>query len=338
MTAYTDWFAAITGFTEESYHRTQQNLLVRDNQIISKRDGHGHSFGHFSLIPLEQLRQVATGTDIGPNNIRIVLGDARALHSDPQNAGATFQVASQFNSLEMVGPDVSPEQGVTRYVHDRTQGPACAIAAGAGTIWRNYLIPLEGQVGQSAERQLNALDALETELVRTLGIPASSFWTMRNGYTMAKPEGLKAIALHLRGADESERDRLRRLIKVGWHRNVDATDMPVGKRHQVSQVYCSAVPMAYNRIAAEYWEPLARLVLEAAYEATLLAASADSSDGKSRRALLTGLGGGAFGNNQTWITDAIDYALARVPNAGLELLMVGHREVPGHFRKYAQVS
>lgn len=336
MNAHTDWFADITGFTEESYERTQQSLLVRDNQIISKRDGHGHSFGHFSLISLEELRQVGSGADMGPNSVCVVLGDARALHSDPENAGATFQVASQFNSLEMVGPDVSPEKGVTRYVHDRTQGPACAIAAGAGTIWRNYLVPLEGQLGQSATRQLNALDALEAELASTLGMPASSFWTMRNGYTIAKPEGLKAIASHLRGADESERDRLRRLIKVGWHRDVDVTDMPPEKRHQVSQVYCSAVPVAYNRIEPEHWEPLARLILEAAYEATLLAASADSSKGRSKRVLLTGLGGGAFGNSQAWITDALDFALARAPRAGLELLMVGYREVPGHFRKFAR--
>ncbi len=114
--------------------------------------------------------------------------------------------------------------------------------------------------------------------------------------------------------------------------------MPPEKRHQVSQVYCSAVPVACNRIESEHWEPLARLILEAACEATLLAALADSSKAKSRRVLLTGLGGGAFGNSQAWITDAIDFALARAPRAGLELLMVGYREVPGHFRKYARTK
>jgi hypothetical protein len=52
------------------------------------------------------------------------------MHRSPENAGATFQVASQFNLLEMVSPDVMPEDGVTRYEYDRTRGPACAIAAG----------------------------------------------------------------------------------------------------------------------------------------------------------------------------------------------------------------
>ncbi|MCK5683507.1 hypothetical protein KAJ27_05280 [bacterium] len=49
-----------------------------------------------------------------------------------------FQVASQFNLLEMVSPGVTPEEGVGRYEHDHTQGPACAIACGVGTIYRNY--------------------------------------------------------------------------------------------------------------------------------------------------------------------------------------------------------
>jgi transposase len=50
----------------------------------------------------------------------------------------------QFNLLEMTSPSVSPEHGVTRYQDDHTQGPACAIAAGAATIYRNYFAPVGG--------------------------------------------------------------------------------------------------------------------------------------------------------------------------------------------------
>jgi hypothetical protein len=46
--------------------------------------------------------------------------------------------------LEMVGPDVTPEHGVTGYAHDRTRGPACAMAAGAATIYRNQTVRLSG--------------------------------------------------------------------------------------------------------------------------------------------------------------------------------------------------
>jgi hypothetical protein len=66
-------------------------------------------------------------------------------------------VASQFNALEMTGPRVTPENGVTRYKHGHTQGPACAIAAGAATIYRNYFAPVADGIGQTADRQFDGL-------------------------------------------------------------------------------------------------------------------------------------------------------------------------------------
>ena len=77
------------------------------------------------------------------------------MHQAPECAGALIQVASQFNVLEMTGPSVSPEEGVTIYVHDRTQGPARAIAAGAATIYRNYFVPVASDIGQTSTRQID---------------------------------------------------------------------------------------------------------------------------------------------------------------------------------------
>jgi hypothetical protein len=42
--------------------------------------------------------------------------------------GALFQVASQFNALEMTGPSVTPEDGVTPYQGDHTQGMPTSIS------------------------------------------------------------------------------------------------------------------------------------------------------------------------------------------------------------------
>ena len=53
--------------------------------------------------------------------------NVRTLICDKKNEGSVFQVASQFNCLEMVNPGVSPANGVTIYFSDRTQGPACAL-------------------------------------------------------------------------------------------------------------------------------------------------------------------------------------------------------------------
>ena len=118
------------------------------------------------------------------STVRCVTGDARAMHADPELEGALFQVASQFNLLEMTGPSVTPEDGVTRYSGDHTQGPACAIAAGAATIYRNYFAPLDGEIGQTRDRQLDALAHVGAALSSKLDRPVSDLWAMRNGYAL----------------------------------------------------------------------------------------------------------------------------------------------------------
>ena len=154
-----DWFTRLTGFRETFYSETQVRLQVDGSTLRSTVNGKGYGIGHFEMPSLGELRQhVADGSgNAGQLRVSIVTGDVRAIHQRPEFAGALFQVASQFNFLEMVGPSVTPEDGVTRYEHDRTQGPACAMAAGAATIYRNYCVPVGEQIGQTANCQLDGL-------------------------------------------------------------------------------------------------------------------------------------------------------------------------------------
>jgi hypothetical protein len=55
------------------------------------------------------------------------------------------------------------------------------------------------------------------------------------------------------------------------------------------------------RVPSAHWKPFASLVLEAAYEATMLAAVLNKQRGASNVVLPTLLGGGAFGNEAEWI-------------------------------------
>jgi hypothetical protein len=175
-----DWFERITGFREGDYDSTRSRLAVEGSELVSLANGSRHGIGTFELASLSDLRTRApAGFKARRTTVRNVVGDARALHSDPAFAGATFQVASQFNLLEMAAPSVTPEHGVTRYASDRTQGPACAIAAGAATIWRNYFVPVPGRPaahGQTATHQLNALQRLGETLAQELGCDVSELW------------------------------------------------------------------------------------------------------------------------------------------------------------------
>ena len=118
-----------------------------------------------------------------------MIGDIRELHCDPANANALFQVASQFNLLEMVNPEVTPEHGVTRYAFDQTQGPACAIAAGAATVYRNYFAQVNGSIGQTSMNQIDCLSGVG----EILGNTHDSLWSMSNGYALCSSEGLSKI-------------------------------------------------------------------------------------------------------------------------------------------------
>ena len=197
-----DWFERITGFREDGYEATRARLALEGETLVSLVNGSRHGTGRLELCTLQSLRDRLNPAPGGGvrTTVRCLAGDARALHSAPEFAGSLFQVASQFNLLEMVSPNVTPEDGVTRYVHDRTQGLACAITAGAATIFRNYFVPVAGEQGQTAARQIDALAPLGETLSSMLGRPVHSLWTMRNGYALCTPDGLATIGKLLRGS------------------------------------------------------------------------------------------------------------------------------------------
>ena len=59
------------------------------------------------------LRQAVNLANVpsGRSKVSLITGDVRELHRDATYAGALFQVASQFNLLEMASPDITPEDG-----------------------------------------------------------------------------------------------------------------------------------------------------------------------------------------------------------------------------------
>jgi hypothetical protein len=276
--------------------------------------------GELETPSLAELRErVHSGEQSnGTISVREVVANVQQLHTSEPNAGSLFQVASQFNLLEMTTPTVTPEEGVGRYETDRTQGPACAIAAGAGTIYRNYFANVNGQIGQSATNQIDCL----ADLGAALGNADGRLWEMKNGYALATASGLREIGGRLRGSSEAERDRLRQLLRIGiqWNTQVTLDDCT----HTVSQAYCSALPVAYSKHPWSLWAELARLVLEASYEATICAAILNARNTGSNRVFLTLLGGGAFGNDTDWIIGAIERAVSLHRHADLDVAIVSY--------------
>ena len=251
MTSIT-WFEKLFGFEEfgahvdipssENYTRNQYNFHVEVDQqdegnmyVVSHINRKRYCVGSFDCLTLQQLRRVvltpllqqssAPSRGESPAScVHISVDDILEMHVD--NPGATFQTASQLNCLEFSSPSMVPEHGLTCYMHDNTQGPACSLACAAATVYRNYFTPVRGQgsptcrKGQTADMQLNNLKDLEL----LLDNERNRYWSVRNGYVFSDEDSLSRLnrTLDERGA-AAGRDELMECIMVGVQANAEVT-------------------------------------------------------------------------------------------------------------------
>ncbi len=343
------WFEDLTGFKEESPEQVRGNLSISENVLTSKINGKSYIYGHLETPTLKDLKERVKKSHVpkGRLVLKEIVGNVQQLHTDSINEGAMFQAASQFNLLEMVSPSVSPKAGVGIYEYDRTQGPACAIAAGAGTIYRNYFAEVNGQIGQTQNNQIDCLQ----DMGKALGNDHSNLWEMRNGYALASKEGLIEISKRIQSMTSTGLDELRDTLRIGlqWDTQVTLKNQNIAhistkqlskinniSPHLVSQAYCSALPVAYSQHSSQLWADFAQVVLEATYEATFAAAVLNFEKTGNNKLFLTLVGGGAFGNNSAWIFAAINRALQLYSNVPLDVALVSYGRSGSRVRNFIE--
>ena len=300
------WFYNLFGFEEENYNLTQSNFNLI-SQIIpsgkklfilkSKINNRQFPIGNLEIPSLEELREKVLLNYIPTHKSvveHIIVNDILEIHGLSENKGAMFQVASQFNCLEFITPDEKPENGITKYQWDNTQGPSCSLACAAATVYRNYFTQIDYkikhnqiienklQIGQTNKLQINNLE----DILRILG---SDFITVINGYTFSSNEKLLLLNNKLKN-DFNLRENIIKNLRIGVHYNIgvtfdkfdrksypqNASFIEHRKGHLVSQAFCSAISVAYSGLSKDIWEPFSILILQATYEATLLSAVINS--------------------------------------------------------------
>ncbi|MEL6675262.1 MAG: hypothetical protein AAFR61_23845 [Bacteroidota bacterium] len=324
------WFEELFGFAESFPKEVRDKFEWEGNTLTSKVNGKQFTCGTLEIPTLEALRkEIDLGNGGGKKlSLTEVVANVQSLHLAPENAQAMFQAASQFNLLEMIDPEVTPEEGVGIYQHDGTQGPACAIACGAGTVYRNYLVPMGDHIGQNTLSQVDCLD----EIGKALGNENESLWEMRNGYALASLNGLMDIQKQIESLDEAGYEALKGKLKIGIQWNTEVTLN--GNGQLVSQAYCSALPVGYSQVMSSFWAPFAELVLEASYEATFYAALKNYQQTGQPKLYLTLVGGGVFGNAPEWIFSAIEKAAHKFAHTPLEVIMVSYGKSNEQFREF----
>ncbi len=153
-----NWFEGITGFREKPYTETRDALSAVDGRLHAQGRDCGVAVGMLTLPSLAELRaEAAAVPGAGRLRLSIVEGDVRAMHRAPENRGALFQVASQFNMLEMVGPECD-----ARTRRDRLRGrPHAGSGLRGGGRRRHDLPQLPRARGRAARPDGGAADRRE---------------------------------------------------------------------------------------------------------------------------------------------------------------------------------
>jgi hypothetical protein len=324
------WFEELFGFAED-LPSVRSNFTVREcsNHIKLECAANRRSFnaGRFSLVNVDSfaaLRQTPSAT---PGTLHVIRGQGNSgsntnicsvleSQSLPEFNGATFQAASNFNCLEFCGAGDAARQGVTRYIHDHTQGPYCALGAGAALVYRNYFVRhSNGAVGQ-----------IEKEIELLANTPLAPY--VKSGYPLLNWESLAKIA-------DANWDDLSQFY-VGLHENCEVTTRLVPglgiqvtgipKDQIVHHVYAAAFNFAGSVPLNKQTRLIGEKLLCAEYQATVMAAWEMSrlypGRAGSNRLVLTALGGGVFANPREMIVAAVASCTDMIRESGLQVYFV----------------
>mgnify|MGYP006081254931 CR=1 FL=1 len=225
------WFEDTFGFKETTYDATRERFEFLESEgegegftLKVKDTDKSFHIGKFEMLSLSDARarlSHANTSDTGDSSehelggltFKNIIGDVSTLILDASNAGNVFQAASQFNVLEMMSPEVTPDKGITCYFRDRTQGPISAMACPAGTAFRNYYLTGSsssssssstvgvglGQGGSFGGSQVNTLHAVEDLLFNVEGGKLGDrYWNVENGFCIPlQKDSLPSLNLRL---------------------------------------------------------------------------------------------------------------------------------------------
>lgn len=332
----------------------QQFKLTCDKNgifFITGAAGKKYQAGKLEAMKLEELQMSAEqkleqSKDIssyGYGKLNVICGastfgksfakyfDIGSMQSDSRNIGATFQVASNFSTLESIHPGDIPENGISNYINDPTQGPFASISAAPGTLLRCYgafYNPTQQPImwRQTKDRQI--------ELYPHNFLKNHYLGTVTNGYV-----NLKLNLAELKNYNKIDLNKLKKEISIGFHSNVQVVfGQIIGKDHVVvknsdqiiNQVFTAGVDLGtlsgsenylylYNDLKDTVLK-IAQLTLDAAYEGTIK--STFVKNGFGAKLYLTLIGGGVFENSWSNIASAIVKNIEFIKQSGLDVTLV----------------
>ncbi|KAH0801177.1 uncharacterized protein GO595_005772 [Histomonas meleagridis] len=320
-----EWFEKLFGFKED-VSKIYDNIecIEHDDAAVlrSKINGKEYKAGNFQVRTVSSFKNLLDQPRNG-GKLHLIKGDSHlSKHFElidvlqnqglPENDGASYLAASNFNCLEFVSPYQTAHNGVTRYVYDGTQGPYCSLGSGPAIVYRNYFVKQpNGNVGQ-----------LETEIELLARTP----FEVSHGYPLI----YDTTAFESSNFDWSNPDN----YPVGVHRNCQITTSQTKKGEfylvEEGRIVHHIFAAAFNFVTTvrknEFTLMVAKRLLSSEYRAAILAAWENSIlfPGRpgSNKLYLTLLGGGVFRNPFDLICGAIEENMDVIKMSGLDVYVV----------------
>jgi hypothetical protein len=299
---------------------------------ITGPNGKKYRAGKFSTPTIEELQKITLITEDGAKGtFRIILApeedesayDVVQLQANPENCGATFLVASQFNCLE--SPSSLKVPHPKEYPNDKTQGPFASVGALPGTMLRyqehidvNTLGVFDGKEGRPLiPVRKGYINFATQDQVEAFSIEA--FYTQANQVKIGIQEETQVVASNL---DEKGNAHL----------------APEGQ--VINQVFASTIDLnpnlnynhghhglaQKNKHNKTKMKQLAEALLTQQYKGAILTAAKSAHLQKSisgrpgrHKLFLTMLGAGAFRNSHKVIARAIAANEDLIEKSGLDV-------------------
>lgn len=308
-----NFFNELYGDAEHKLMQQLHNPVFQGTVIDLTGTKKNYGVGYFTTPSLYDLRTRRVKRDTRdlvrkPCSVTVLSGDQYdVLKLIDYNRGATFQVASQFNCLEMKEIKFHPSRGISIYSADPTQGPRCSIACATGTVHRNYTHNHNSD--HELYGQINNLSNIQKFIPEI---------KMQNGYAVLD---MTKTEQHL---SAEQRDVCLDLLKVGVHTDLpvlykNATHINYIMRAQepektVHQIFCSSLSFQDKygdelKTLREKYKNTASLILESTYLSTIYATRKIYEETNNNKLFLTLIGGGAFQNDMTLVMKALNNAV-----------------------------
>ena len=227
-----EWFSKLFGFYENPKDVFSKFSISTDEKgdsfITSKINNKTYCVGNFSIRNLQSFGDV---TERSGGKLNIIIGNGTELvdadiitcETNPENDGATFQMASNFNCLDRMPGKRPPFGYLSDYPTHHEQGGPGTVACGPDLVYRQYLIPMPSGLNGQLTDNIELLSRTPIEV--------------NDGYVGKIPKDFDYSDLNL--------------YQIGVHQNIDVTLGRAGRHgnqyriitnQRIHQVFCSTIP------------------------------------------------------------------------------------------------